>query len=472
MLHTHTVHQLRTKILSGDVSATEVISHFRMRSETINPRINAIVSTDWDHALARAREVDAMIARGKLSGVLHGVPIGVKDLALTAGLRTTFGSELYKDFVPPADDPAVANIRANGGIIAAKTNTPEFGAGANTFNRVFGTTVNPFDSRLSVAGSSGGSAAALAAGLLPLATGSDLGGSLRTPASFCGVVGFRPTPGVVPFNRSPTGWSPLMVEGPMARNVKDTALLLAGMVGKTNLDPLARTIRRSRLINLPTGVASELALACSEDLGFACVQQSERAAFRDKMNVLSRYVRSTTWDHPDLEEADFTFETLRSVQFLAAFSAYTPEQIDRMSDNIRTNLAYARGVSGADVANALAAQTGAWRRAQEFFSKYDALIVPAAAVPPFPAERPYPDRIDETPMRNYIQWFALGYGISLLAHPVLCIPCGRGSTGLPFGIQVVGPYGCDIRTLSMGAALEEVFTREDALKPPLCEYLR
>jgi Asp-tRNA(Asn)/Glu-tRNA(Gln) amidotransferase A subunit family amidase len=387
-------------------------------------------------------------------------------------LRTTFGSELHKDLIPGEDDAAIANIRGNGAIVAGKTNTPEFGAGASTFNRVFGTTVNPFDRRLSVAGSSGGSAAALAAGLLPLATGSDLGGSLRTPASFCGVVGFRPTPGVVPVDRSPAGWSPLTVEGPMARNARDAALLLAGMVGSSDKDPLSRTVRRDRLINLPTCIASELALACSEDLGFACVQRSERAAFRDKMNVLSRYVRSIDWDHPDLEDADFTFETLRSVQFLAAFSAYSPEQIARMSDNIRANLAYARGVSATDVANALAAQTRSWRRAQEFFSRYDALIVPAAAIPPFPATQVYPDHIDETPMRNYIQWFALGFGVSILAHPVICIPCGRGSTGLPFGIQVVGPYRRDVQTLSMGAALEEVFAGEDDLKPPLSEYLQ
>lgn len=314
MLHKHTARDLQTEILSGKVSATEVIDHFRKRSESINPIINAIISVDWDRALDRARELDSMLARGRDAGVLHGIPIGVKDLALTVGMRTTFGSELHSDYIPTEDDPAVANVRSSGAIISAKTNTPEFGAGANTFNRIFGTTVNPFDSRRSVAGSSGGSAAALAAGLLPLATGSDLGGSLRTPASFCGVVGFRPTPGVVPFNRSPTAWSPLMVGGPMARNVRDAALLLAGMVGERNQDPLARYIRRDRLIKLPTCAASELTVACSEDLGFACVQRSERSAFRDKMDALSRHVRSISWDQPDLEDADFTFETLRAVQ--------------------------------------------------------------------------------------------------------------------------------------------------------------
>lgn len=467
MLHRKSACELRRMIASKQVSPSELIQHTRNRIERINPTINAVVTTDWDRAFLVAKKLDELVMRGESLGILHGLPVAVKDLTLTKGLRTTFGSTFFSDFVPEEDEARIASVRSHGAIIVGKTNTPEFGAGANTFNDVFGPTRNPHDVRLSVAGSSGGSAAALAADLVPLATGSDMGGSLRTPASFCGVVGFRPTPGVVPAEHNRLAWSPLMVEGPMARNVRDVALLLAGMSCRCDADPFSRPIQPGPLLDLHVADLSSLKVAFSEDLGFAQVAKGERDSFRSKMERIEKHFGYVAWDQPDVGDADGIFETLRAVHFVESFSSYNPNEIKKLSRNIQQNMIEAERISINDVAKAYGEQTKSWRRAQTFFSKYDVLISPAAAVPPFPVEQIYPDKIDNVKMRNYIQWFALGFGISIIAHPAVCIPCGRGSTGMPFGIQVVGRFRDDLGALSIAYALEELFAGHEELKRPM-----
>src|SRR5688572_18410248 len=242
--------ELRALVSSKVISPVELFEACVQRINAVDPAVNAIVALDLDRARKAATEAEAAVMRGEPLGVLHGLPVGVKDLTPTAGLRTTFGSLLYKDNVPAEDDLIVARIRAAGGIVIGKSNTPEFGAGANTINRVYGATVNPFDTSASCAGSSGGSAVALATGMAPLATGSDMGGSLRTPASFCGVVGHRTSPGAVPSSTRRYGWNPLSVDGPMGRNVADAALLMAALVGRTNLDPLAQDLDPTRFVHL------------------------------------------------------------------------------------------------------------------------------------------------------------------------------------------------------------------------------
>jgi amidase len=470
MLHRLPAWELRRLIGAKCISPTELMRHYQARIAQINPTLNAFVTLDWDRAFEEAKRLDQSIMKGERLEILHGLPVAVKDLTRTRNMRTTFGSSLFADHVPEQDEIRIASVKSNGGIIVGKTNTPEFGAGANTFNSLFGPTLNPFDIRLSVAGSSGGSAAALSAGLVPLATGSDMGGSLRTPASFCGVVGFRPSPGIVPAENSRLAWSPLMVEGPMACNVRDVSLLLAGMSSQSELDPLSRPIEKEQFTELRPADLSTLRIALSEDLGFANVAKAERAAFGLKMGALEGHCGSVSWAEPDLGDADFVFETIRAVHFIDAFSVYDHHQISVMSENIRTNLEEAKKISARDVALAYSEQTKAWHRAQRFFSHFDALITPAAAVSPFAVDEIYPRFIDGIEMRNYIQWFALGFGISIIAHPVVCLPCGLGSTGMPFGIQIVAPFGKDQRALSIGLALEELFTSRDELKRPVPSF--
>src|SRR5258708_4836375 len=299
MLHKLSAWELRRLLGAKRISPTELMRHYQARIADINPTLNALVTLDWDRVFDETKELDQSIVNGERLGILHGLPIAVKDLTRTRNMRTTFGSSLFANHVPEHDEIRIAAIRSHGGVIVGKTNTPEFGAGANTFNSVFGATLNPFDLRLSVAGSSGGSAAALAAGLVPLATGSDMGGSLRTPASFCGVVGFRPSPGIVPAENSRLAWSPLMVEGPMACNVRDVSLLLAGMSLQSDLDPLSRPIEQERFTELRPADLATLKIALSEDLGFAKVARAERAAFRLKMKALDGCCRSVSRAEPN-----------------------------------------------------------------------------------------------------------------------------------------------------------------------------
>jgi Asp-tRNA(Asn)/Glu-tRNA(Gln) amidotransferase A subunit family amidase len=249
--------------------------------------------------------------------------------------------------------------------------------------------------------------------------------------------------------------------------VRDIALLLTAMSAPSALDPFSRRKEVEGFTALRAADLASLKIALSEDLGFAKVARGERAAFRRKMQALDGHCAAVSWAEPDLGNADFIFETIRAVHFLDAFSVYDDTQIAAMSENIRNNLDEAQNISAHDIGLALSEQTKAWRRAQEFFSRYDALLTPAAAVPPFPVEEIYPRTVDEFEMRNYIQWFALGFGISIIAHPSVCLPCGAGSTGMPFGIQVVAPFGEDRRALAIALALEDLFSGHDELKRPI-----
>ncbi|HWT29887.1 MAG TPA: amidase family protein, partial [Propylenella sp.] len=272
--------ELRALIGRKTISPLELFDACVERIEGVDPAVNAMVALDLDRARNAARDAEAAVMRGDPLGALHGLPVAVKDLTPTAGLRTTFGSLFYKDHVPAEDDLTVVRLRAAGGIVIGKTNTPEFGAGANTINRVYGATVNPFDPKLSCAGSSGGSAVALATGMVPLATGSDMGGSLRTPASFCGVVGHRPSPGAVPSSTRRYGWTPLSVDGPMGRTVADAALLMAALVGATSLDPLSQDLRAGPFLHLHAVDLSSLRVAFSADLGGMPVAGDTKEHFR------------------------------------------------------------------------------------------------------------------------------------------------------------------------------------------------
>jgi Asp-tRNA(Asn)/Glu-tRNA(Gln) amidotransferase A subunit family amidase len=358
----------------------------------------------------------------------------------------------------------VAACRAAGAIVVGKTNVPEFGAGANTNNPVYGPTRNPFDLARICGGSSGGSAVALAASMLPICTGSDTGGSLRTPAAFCGVVGFRVSPGTVPTERRPLGWTNISVQGPMGRDVADTALLLAAQVRSDGADPHAHGVDPA-LLRLPEPAdLAGLRLAVSADLGFAVVDSRIRHAFADRVARIGGWFRECAWRDPDMDGADETFEVIRAQNFLASHHENYLKRRHLLGPNIVANVEQGLAYSALDVARAHARQTRIFRGFQEFFRAHDVLICPAVTVPPFEIERLYPE--DVVQMRTYFHWLALAYGITLTGHPAISIPCGLEPSGTPMHLQIVGPHGGDAKVLAVALALEQAMAGDPVLARP------
>lgn len=459
--------ELRRLITKKALSPVELLASCRRRIERVNPAVNAIVATDFERAEAAARAAEQAVLEGAELGPLHGLPIGIKDLQDTAGIRTTYGSPLYADHVPDEDELIVARLRAAGGIITAKTNTPEFGAGANTVNAVYGFTGNPFDPERTCGGSSGGSAVALATDMLPLATGSDLGGSLRIPAGYCGIVGYRPSPGLVPAPRSTFAWSPLAVEGPMARSVADLCLMLSALVGEDVADPLSRAVDPLRYESPPSSDLSKLRVAVSEDLGFAPVGASIRALFRERVGRFSDIFDTCEAIDPDLSGADDIFEVLRGVGFLAAHKEKVEQTPDKVGPNVIANVRQGLTYSAADVARAQVEHSMLYRRFLNFMESHDLLITPVTAMPPFGKDQLFPDTFEGKPMRTYFTWFAITYGITLTTHPVVVLPCGLDATGAPFGLQLVGRIGRDDELLGIAAALESHLAALSDCRRPL-----
>jgi amidase len=459
--------ELRRLIGCKEISPVELLESCCARIEAVNPAVNAVVALDRAGAAEAARAAERAVLRGDALGPLHGLPLGVKDMSETAGLRTTFGSLLFEHHVPDRDEAVVARMRAAGAVILGKTNTPEFAAGANTRNRVYGATGNPFDPALTASGSSGGSAAAVALGMVPLASGSDMGGSLRTPAAFCGVVGFRPSAGVVPTERRVYGWSPLSVEGPMARNVADAALLLAAMAGSDAEDPLSGPLDAAALAALPEIDLSRLKVAFSEDLGFAPIDAEIRQIFQSRCGLFADLFGSSAERDPDLGDADRIFAVLRAESFLGARLENYRTDKDRLNMPVIANVEQALGYSYADRVAAQAAQTSLYRRFQALFRKVDVLICPAAPVSPFPHAEWAPTEINGRALDHYYHWIAINYGLTLTGHPVAAIPCGTDHKGLPFGLQIVGPRRGDRFLLGVAAALERAFAERPALRRPI-----
>lgn len=458
--------ELRRLIAEKDISPVELLASCQKRIEEVNGSVNAVVATCYERAEAEAKEAEAAVLKGETLGALHGLPIGIKDLALTEGVRTTFGSPQFTDLIPEADERQVEAVRAAGALVVGKTNTPEFGAGANTVNPVYGATGNPFDPGKTCAGSSGGSAVALATGMLPLATGSDMGGSLRNPAAYCGIVGMRPSPGAVSDETRLLGWSPLSVQGPMARSVDDLALLYQAMTADDPRDPLGYPIGQDSLWPLQEIDLGDIKVAISEDLGFAPVDNDIRATFRAAMATLSPVFADTSSVNPPLEGADDAFEVSRALAFVAAHKQTYYDNPDILGPNIIANVEQGFLMSLADVGRAMATHTAIYRRFIEFMSDYDVLICPAMSVPPFAHGQLYPTEINGEPLRTYFHWLALAYGLTLTCHPVVCLPAGLDHTGMPFGIQICGKRGGDARVLAISRALERHMNPIDGLGRP------
>jgi len=446
--------ELRRLIGAGEVSPVDLVESCIARIEAADPAVNAITAKAYDRARAEARAAEAAVRRGDALGPLHGLPIGVKDLSDTEGLLTAYGSPLFADNVPAADERVVAVLRDAGAIVLAKTNTPEFGAGANTRNEVFGPTLNPFDHELTCAGSSGGSAVALACGMVPLATGSDLAGSLRTPAAYCGIVGFRPTPGLIPTETRGHGWSPLSVDGPMARTVADAALLLSAMVGHDPRDPLSLGVEGEPFRALNPVDLGGLTVAFTEDLGFAPVDSRVRRSFRAVRQALEPAVGRSVDFAVDMTGVDEAFATLRAVGFVAGHREKVEATPDKVGPNVTANVAAGLKLGLADVASALTVQTRVVRDADAFLEGVDVVICPVAGHPPFPWRDWYPATIDGAALSSYFHWLALAYGPTMAGLPSVALPFGRDEAGLPFGLQIIGRRRGDHAVLSAARAIE------------------
>jgi Asp-tRNA(Asn)/Glu-tRNA(Gln) amidotransferase A subunit family amidase len=463
----------RRMIGAKQLSCGELLESCIARIEQLNPAVNAMAAVDFDAARQNARRADAAVAQGALLGPLHGLPVGIKDLERTAGLRTTWGSRLFADFVPARDDGSVARIRGAGAVIIGKTNVPEFGLGANTRNGVFGATGNAFDPTKSAAGSSGGSAVALALGMMPIASGSDTGGSLRNPAAFNGIVGFRPTPGLVPFETRLHAASGFPVLGPMARTVADLCLMLSAMVSDDKRDMLAttvlgQTVRRRADFALPGRIdLAGLRVAATADFGFAPTEKHIRRVFAARIQALTPLLGPVEDAAPDCSGTDEAFEILRAIGVLGAHQDKVRAHPELCGPNMHANVAEGLAYSAADVARALALQTQSYQRWQNFFDEYDVILSPAITISPRPWQELFPAEIDGVPTRTYFHWLSLAYAVTLVGHPAISLPMGVDEAGMPFGLQIVGPRGGDARVLAVAHAIEQAVAGDAVLARPL-----
>jgi Asp-tRNA(Asn)/Glu-tRNA(Gln) amidotransferase A subunit family amidase len=459
--------QLRRLIGARKLSPVDLMEACIARIEAFNPAINAIAATDFERARTAAREAEAQVMRGDPLPALHGLPLGVKDLQDTAGLLTTYGNVGLRDNVPRRDAAVVARLRAAGAIVTAKTNTPDMGAGANTRNAVWGATGNPFDPTLNAGGSSGGSAAALAVDMLPLATGSDTGGSLRIPAALCGVVGMRPSPGLVPSDNRLLGWSVLSVLGPMARTVEDLAFLLAAMVGPDARDPLTYPCDGGAFWPLRSVDLATLRVGYTTDFGVCAVDQDIRRVFRNRIEQIRPLVALCEPADLNLREADRCFDVLRAEGYVATFAAAAERAPQNFGPNIHENLALAEAMTLADRAWAHAEQTRIARRFAAAFEQLDLIVAPVTPVSPFPWTQLYATEVDGQPLANYYRWLGLTYIVTLPTNPALALPCGVDERDMPFGLQLIGRLRADAALMSAALALEQAFAASPEMRRPL-----
>lgn len=443
------------ELRAGEISAEELLRSTLARIDEKNPELNAIVTLCPERALDAARAADARRQRGEVLGPLHGLPIAHKDLVDTAGIRTTYGSPLFASHVPKADELIVERLREAGSVLIGKTNTPEFGAGSQTFNPVFGVTRNPHDPTKTCGGSSGGAAVALASGMLTIADGSDMGGSLRNPASFCNVVGLRPSPGRVPKVPSELAWSPLAVLGPLARNVSDCALLLSAMAGPDPRDPMSRP-EAGAPFALPLGRDFRgTRIAWSRDLGGLPVDRRVRDALEGKRPALDALGCRIEEAEPDFDGADSVFHVLRAFHFAAGFRGLGPERISQLKDTLIWNIEAGQALTADQIADAEIRRSELFRRVSAFLDTYEFLLAPVVQVPPFDIETEWIDEIDGVKLDTYIDWMRSCFYISVLGNPAVSVPFALTAEGLPVGLQIVGRLGDERGLLEFAHAVEQ-----------------
>jgi Asp-tRNA(Asn)/Glu-tRNA(Gln) amidotransferase A subunit family amidase len=459
--------EARALIGAKSLSPIELLESCLHRIDEVNAKVNGIVAVDRERALREAREAEQAVMRSDPLPPLHGLPVAVKDLVETQGLRTTFGSKVYEHHVPAHDEGVVASLRKAGAIVCMKANTPEWGAGGNTFNPVYGVSGNPFDPALTCGGSSGGSAIALATGMAPLALGSDNAGSLRIPAALCGVVGMRATAGLVPSEARAVAWSHLHVDGPMARTARDAWTMLQCLSSGDTRDALAGHVDPN-LHGAPAPVdLASLRVAFSADLaGFAPIDPAIRATFLDRVNLFKSAFASSVEAAPDMTGADRVYEIMRAVAYVGTWAPRHAADPARWGRLVDANLQSAMRFTIRDVGDAYADYTTIYRRVQEFFRHHDLLLLPTVAVSAWPKHQIYPAKIDGTPVASYFDWVRITYAITLVNHPCISIPCGLDPHGIPFGLQLVARRNEDALLLRAAMALEAALDRVPDTRRP------
>jgi amidase len=445
--------ELARLLRNKEISAREVLSAHLQQIERVNPKVNAIVTLVPEQALAGADLLDSIRMRGEILGPLHGLPIAHKDLQPTRGIRTTYGSPIYHDHIPQDDSLVVERLKLAGAITLGKTNVPEFGAGSQTFNPVFGPTRNPYDLTRTSGGSSGGAAAALACGLIPIADGSDMGGSLRNPAGFCNVVGLRPSPGRVPSWPVDLGWFTLSVDGPMARTVADVALTLSALAGPDPRSPISLREPGSRFAE-PLERDFKGTRVAWVHLGLPYEPEVTQAvnSTRGRFESLGCIIEEV---EPDFSDADEIFKTWRAWSFEAGLSEEYNTQKDKLKNTVIWNIEQGLSLTGPQLARVEVKRTQLFHRIREFMAKYEFLILPVSQVLPFDVEKPYPNEINGEKMLTYIDWMKSCYYISTIGHPALSVPGAFTSSGLPVGAQIVGRHLDDWGVLQLGYAVEQ-----------------
>lgn len=460
--------ELRALYRRREASPREVLDAVLARVDAVNPKLNAYVTLARESAVNAAVAATEAIAKNAELRPLHGIPVSIKDLTPTKGIRTTYGSKIYEDHVPDEDALVVERLKAAGAIVVGKTNTPEFGAGGNTFNAVFGATRNPWNPALTCGGSTGGGAVALATGMGPLAQGSDLGGSLRTPASFCGVVGFRTTPGLVPVYPTDLAWDSLSVAGPMARTVADVALMLSVIAGPDDRAPLSYEVDTSQFLDaVKQPSITGWRIAWSPDLdGLIPVDVEVARVAETATRVFASLGARVDAACPDFGEVNDIVLGTRGVSMVAHHADRLPRWRDVMQKGLVWNVDQGLALTPREIAEAEKLRTVLWQRVRQFMEGYDLLITPTVAVQPFPVEQPYPTEINGKPLDNYTQWFFLTYAISVVGLPAITVPCGFTANGLPVGLQIIGRRRQEAAVLRAAAALEVAAPWADK-RPPI-----
>lgn len=456
MIHQLSAVELVAAIRTGQVKAVDAVAACFEQIERHNQKLKALITVCRDRAVAEAQQADIAIAENSPVGPLHGVPFTAKDLTATAGVRTTYGSLIYQDHVPTQDELCLARLRAAGGILIGKSNTPEFGLGAHCNNALYGPTANPYDPLKTSGGSSGGAAAAVATGMCFLAQGTDMGGSVRTPASFCGVVGLRPSAGRIPRRRKPLLRDWLDTDGAIARTVEDAALMLSVMAGEDWRDPLSV----GRSWELPEfseaqRLRGQVRVGFSPDLGIATVAAETVQAFEQAIERIAPLCQTMTADHPDCSLAQSAFETLRAATLRHKQAGHLKKYPELLSKSVRWNIQRGEGISAAELLQAEADCDRVYLNFLTFFERYDILITPSASLPSFPHTQSEVLTIDGVKLRNIIDYLTITYTISLTGLPAISLPYGLSSSKLPMGIQLVGKPGGEKALLLFAYLLQE-----------------
>lgn len=462
--------EMAARIKAGDLSAREVVEAHLERIDLVNPTVNAIVTLVADRARDAAKRADEAKAAGVDLGLLHGLPIVHKDLMATKGIRTTSGSPLFADHVPDTNALQAERLAVAGAVVLGKSNTPEFGMGSHTFNEVFGTTLNPWNPELTCGGSSGGAAVALATGMVPIADGSDMGGSLRNPAGWTNVVGHRPSPGLVPSWPTPGAYNHLSVQGPMGRSVADVALLLAAMAGPDRRAPLSLPIDPTQFLTPLDADHHGVRVAWSPRLGDLPVDGAVLAAVESARSAFGQVGATVVDADPDLSGADEVFHVLRAVSFESSLGSLRDEHPDRFKTTAKWNIDAAREMPATRVGHAEVLRSELFDRLVPFFDEFDFLVTATAQVPPFPIETEYPTEIAGVELETYIEWMRVCTRITVTDRPAVSIPAGFTPEGVPIGLQIVGQHHDDLGVLRFAHAIESALGHTDR-KPPVLDGL-